>query len=128
MLICYTEVEVYGMNVLSPSRPDLVAHREATALPFPKLVGELVRSIGKKLTAYIAGVKDVRALDRWMEGAAPYKNAQDRLRFAYRVVKTLERHDRANGRSGLAHGSQPRVERPRSDLTFAGRRSGKGRP
>jgi hypothetical protein len=95
MLICYTEVEVYGMNVLSPSRPDLVAHREATALPFPKLVGELVRSIGKKLTAYIAGVKDVRALDRWMEGAAPYKNAQDRLRFAYRVVKTLERHDRA---------------------------------
>lgn len=59
------------------------------------MVRELVRSIGKKLTAYIAGVKDVRALDRWMEGAAPYKNAEDRLRFAYRVVKTLEKHDHA---------------------------------
>ena len=83
------------MEVLSLSRPDLAAHREATASPFPKLVGELVHSIGKKLTAYIAGVKDMRALDRWMEGAARYKNAEDRLRFAYRVVKTLEKHDHA---------------------------------
>lgn len=81
------------MEVLSPSRPDLAAHREATASPFPKVVDELVRLIGKKLTAYIAGVKDVRALDRWIDGAAPYKNAEDRLRFAYRVVKTLEKHD-----------------------------------
>lgn len=83
------------MEVLSPSRPDLAAHREATASPFPNLIKELVHLIGKKLTAYIAGVKDVRALDRWMEGAAPYKNAEDRLRFAYRVVKTLEKHDHA---------------------------------
>jgi len=81
------------MDVLSPSRPDLAAHREATASPFPKLVRELVRLIGKKLTAYIAGVSDVRALDRWIDGVAPYKNAEDRLRFAYRVVKTLEKHD-----------------------------------
>jgi hypothetical protein len=51
--------------------------------------------IGKKLTAYIGGVKDVRALDRWIDGAAPYKDAEDRLRFAYRVVKTLEKHDHA---------------------------------
>jgi hypothetical protein len=83
------------MEVLSPSRPDLAAHREATALPFPKLVQDLTRSIGRKLTAYIAGVKDVRALDRWIEGAAPYKDAEERLRFAYRVVKTLEKHDHA---------------------------------
>ena len=51
--------------------------------------------IGRKLTAYIAGVKDVRALDRWMEGATPYRTADERLRFAFRVVKTLEAHDQA---------------------------------
>ncbi len=34
------------------------------ALPLSKLVEELTRALGRKLTAYIAGVKDVRALDR----------------------------------------------------------------
>jgi hypothetical protein len=83
------------MSVVSPARPDLAAHREATTAPFGKLVRELIAVIGKKLTAYIAGVKDVRALDRWVDGAAPYKSAEERLRFAFRVVKTLEKHDQA---------------------------------
>jgi hypothetical protein len=81
------------MSVVSPARPDLAAHREATTAPFANLVRALVSVIGKKLTAYIAGVKDVRALDRWMDGAAPYKAAEERLRFAFRVVKTLEQHE-----------------------------------
>jgi len=84
------------MPVISPSRPDLVAHREAITAPFSGLVRELAAIIGKKLTAYIAGVKDVRALDRWMEGTAPYKSAEERLRFAFRVVKTLENHDHSS--------------------------------
>ena len=61
--------------------------------PFSEVVQSLVAVIGRKLTAYIAGVKDVRALDRWIEGAAAYKNVEDRLRFAFRVVKTLATHD-----------------------------------
>jgi hypothetical protein len=62
------------MGVISPARPDLAAHREAASAPFARLVQELVAIIGKKLDAYIADVKDVRALDRWMDGAAPYKS------------------------------------------------------
>jgi hypothetical protein len=81
------------MGVISPARPDLAAHREATTAPFPRLVGELVAVIGKKLTAYIAGVKDVRAIDRWMDEAVPYKSAEERLRFAFRVVKTIENQE-----------------------------------
>ena len=81
------------MPVVSPGRPDLAAHREATTAPFPNVVRELTSIIGKKLTAYIAGVKDVRAVDRWVAGAEPYKNAEERLRFAFRVVKTLHNHD-----------------------------------
>ena len=81
------------MGVLSPARPDLEAYREAMTILFSELVRQLTEIIGKKLTAYIGGVKDVRAVERWMEGAEPYNNAKDRLRFAYRVVKTLGNHD-----------------------------------
>lgn len=80
----------------APIRPDLTAHREATATAFPNLVTELAGIIGKKLTAYISGVKDVRALDRWIEGAEPYKDVEERLRFAFRVVRTLQNHDPAS--------------------------------
>ena len=81
------------MSVVSPARPDLAAHREATTISFSALVRELTVLIGKKLTAYVAGVKDVRAVDRWMEDTAPYKDAEERLRFAFRVVKTLSNHE-----------------------------------
>ena len=81
------------MSALSPARPDLAAHREATTISFAVLVGELSDLIGKKLTAYIGGAKDVRAVDRWIEGTAPYKDAEERLRFAFRVVKTLSNHE-----------------------------------
>jgi len=84
------------MSVISPARTDLAAHREATTAPFAKLVQELVSVIGKKLTAYIAGVKDVRALDRWLDGGVPYKSSEERLRFAFRIVKTLESHDHSS--------------------------------
>ena len=87
------ELEQYQDERHFASPPDLAAHREATTAPFPRRVQALVAVIGKKLTAYIAGVKDVRAIDRWMDEAAPYKSAEERLRFAFRVVKTLENHE-----------------------------------
>ncbi len=64
--------------------------------PFPEVVSELVGILGKKLTAYIAGAKDVRAVGRWMEGREPYNGAQERLRFAYRVVRMLGSDDHAH--------------------------------
>ena len=81
------------MAVVSPSRPDLPAYRESTTTAFPKQARMLTGIIVKKLTAYVAGVKDVRALDRWMDGAEPYKNAEQRLRFTFRVVRTLQKTD-----------------------------------
>ena len=75
------------------ARPYLNAYRESLQLPFPELVSQLASSIGRKLTAYIAGVKDVRALDRWLQGGEPYGDVEKRLRFAFRVVRTLQDHD-----------------------------------
>ena len=75
------------------SRPGLEAHRESLTLAFPELVSHLANSIGRKLTAYIAGVKDVRALDRWIDGKEPYGEAERRLRLTFQVVRTLLEHD-----------------------------------
>jgi hypothetical protein len=77
------------MAVLTPPRPDLLAYREATTLDFPKLVTELTGILGKKLTAYIASVKDARAVDRWIAGSEAYKGVEDRLRLAYRLAKMI---------------------------------------
>jgi len=77
------------MAVLTPPRPDLLAYREATSLEFPKLVKELTAILGKKLTAYIASVKDSRAIDRWIAGSESYKGVEERLRLAYRLAKVI---------------------------------------
>jgi hypothetical protein len=75
------------------SRPDLFAHREALRLPASKVVERLVEIVGRKLTAYIGGVKDARAVDRWIAGGEIYGDAESRLRFAFQVVRTLSEHD-----------------------------------
>jgi hypothetical protein len=74
-------------------RPDLLAHREALRLPASKVVEKLVEIIGRKLTAYIGGVKDARAVDRWIASGKIYGDAESRLRFAFQVARTLSRHD-----------------------------------
>lgn len=81
------------MAVLTSPRPDLLAYREATTLEFPKLIEELTKIIGKKLTAYIASVKDTRAIERWMAGSESYKGVEERLRLAYRLAKVISDHE-----------------------------------
>jgi len=77
----------------APPRPDLAAHKEALTLPFSKLVSQLADSIGRKLTAYVANVKDVRAVDRWIAGGEAYGDVEQRLRFTFQVVRTLRDYD-----------------------------------
>jgi hypothetical protein len=38
----------------------------------------------------------VRAVDRWIAGNLPYRDAEDRLRFAYRVASALNSGDHAS--------------------------------
>ena len=81
------------MALVTPARPDLEAFRESTVRPFREIVIELVGLLGRKLTAYVGGAKDVRAVDRWIEGRVPYKDAEERLRFAYRIAHLLVGRD-----------------------------------
>lgn len=82
-----------AVQVQSHPRPDLYAYREAISLPFPELVERLSRLIGRKLVAYVASVKDVRALDRWIAGAEPYKAAEPKLRLTYHIAKMLSDYE-----------------------------------
>ncbi len=81
------------MATASLLRPDLFAHREALRLSFPAVTAKLAEIIGRKLTAYIGGVKDVRAVDRWIAGGEIYGDAEARLRFAFQLVRTLSEQD-----------------------------------
>jgi hypothetical protein len=81
------------MSNTSSARPSLRAHIDATRLSFQELVARLTDIIGRKLTAYIAGV-DVRTVDRWMQGSSSYGDADARLRFTYQVVIPLADHDK----------------------------------
>jgi hypothetical protein len=74
-------------------KPAVFAHREALRLPASKVVEKLVEIVGRKLTAYIGGVKDARAVDRWIAGGEIYGDAESRLRFAFQVARTLSEHD-----------------------------------
>jgi len=82
------------MGAATLPRPDLAAHRRAVQASFPEIVAEVVEILGKKLTAYIGGVKDTRVVERWMHGGvAPYRDADQRVRLAYQIAKTLNEHD-----------------------------------
>jgi hypothetical protein len=81
------------MAVMAMPRPDLTAHRESLRLPAHEIVNRLVAILGRKLTAYIGKVKDVRAVDRWIAGGEIYGDAEQRLRFAFQVARTLSEQD-----------------------------------
>jgi hypothetical protein len=74
-------------------RPYIFAHREALQLPASKVVEKLVEIVGRKLTAYIGGVKDARPVDRWITGGEIYGGAESRLRFAFQVARALSEHE-----------------------------------
>jgi len=76
-----------------PAKPDLIAQRESVTLPLPKVVAGLVEILGKKIVAYICNAKDVRTVDRWAEGGAPYKGVEVKLRATYHLVKLLSDHE-----------------------------------
>jgi len=100
----------HPMSSVTPARPELTAHRAATSASFPDIVRELSETLGKKLTAYLAGVKDTRAIDRWISGAEPYKDADERLRRAYVVALTLREGDHPRVVQAWFTGLNPEVD------------------
>jgi hypothetical protein len=98
------------MPILTKSRPDLSAHKEAATRPFAEIVGRLQELLGRKLTAYIAGVRDARALDRWIEGSEPYNGVEPRLRLTYQIATMLAAADQPQVVQAWFTGLNPQLE------------------
>jgi hypothetical protein len=74
-------------------RLETEAHHREISTPFAEVVEKLVSMIGRRLTAYVASVKDARAVDRWLSGIEPQSSVVSRLRLAYRVALVLSSGD-----------------------------------
>jgi hypothetical protein len=107
-------MELWGhgtMGTAALPRPDLAAHRRSVAAPFSEIVAEVAEILGKKLTAYIGGVKDTRVIQRWMQGGVdPYRDAEPRIRLAFQIAKTLSEHDSARVVQAWFTGLNPELQ------------------
>lgn len=69
-----------------------VAHREAVRMPLVALAATLETVLSRRVTAYLAGVKDVQTVSRWAHGdITTIRNdaVEQRLRAALTVVTLL---------------------------------------
>lgn len=84
-------------------------HSESVKLEFPELVISLVAIIGKKLTAYIASVKDIRTVEGWMKGTLPYNGPDTRLRVAHYVAKLISLREKPSVVQSWMMGLNPQL-------------------
>ena len=82
------------------ARPDLAIYEEIVRMEPHEVVTGLVGILGKKITAYLAAVKDTRTIDAWTEPGRNQDQSRrldfDRLRVALQVARLLATSD-SNG-------------------------------
>lgn len=84
------------MTAMTPTieMTQLRAYNESIRQGVPSLVDELRRVLGAKLVAYIAGVRETRAVRDWIDGTRkPSPNAVQTLRLTYRIVRLVEQSE-----------------------------------
>lgn len=101
-----------AMVALTPQRPGLRAHAQATRLDASVLVKELRDILGAKLVAYLGGVGETRAVRQWAEGTRAIQDPTDerRLRVAYQVATLIIEADSAEVAQAWFQGLNPLLE------------------
>ena len=71
------------------------AHRRAVVAPVGDVASFLQDLLGRRLVAYVAGVKDAKTVSRWANGevGSMRRESEERIRAAYEVAQVLERFD-----------------------------------
>ena len=94
-----------------PPMPDLAAYEQSARLPFPAVVKELSDLLGAKLVAYLAGVRETRAVREWAAGT---REARDpiprRLRTALQIAMLIAQHDSPSVVQAWFQGLNPQLE------------------
>lgn len=79
--------------------------------PLPEVVVSLRSILGARLCAYIASVKETRAVNEWTEGVrVPAVQTQRRLRLALQVAQTIADADDAEVARAWFQGLNPQLE------------------
>ena len=71
------------------------AHRQAVVTPVGDVVSFLQDLLGRRLVAYMAGVKDAKTVSRWASGevVSVRQESEERIRTAYEVAQLLVQFD-----------------------------------
>jgi hypothetical protein len=94
-----------------PSSPDLAAYEKSARLPFPAIVQQLTDLLGQKLIAYLAGVRETRAVREWAAGKRePRDPIPQRLRLALQVAMLVAQRDDASVVQAWFQGLNPQLE------------------
>ena len=99
------------MAAPASARPDLDAHVTATRASQAELVSALRELLGARLVAYLAGVKETRAVRQWAEGERAIRDPQDdlRLRIAYQAALMLTARDSRDSAQAWFQGLNPQL-------------------
>ncbi len=71
------------------------AHRLAVVAPVSDVASFLQNLLGRRLVAYVAGVKDAKTVSRWASGevGSVRQESEERIRTAYEVAQLLVQFD-----------------------------------
>ena len=71
------------------------AHRQAVVTPVNDVASFLQDLLGRRLVAYVAGVKDAKTVSRWASGevGSIRQESEERIRTAYEVAQLLVQFD-----------------------------------
>jgi hypothetical protein len=98
-------------SAIRAARPDLEAYEHAARVDFPVLVKELGELLGPQLVAYIAGVRETRAVRQWSTGQREARApVRERLRLALQVAWLIARHDNASVARAWFQGLNPQLD------------------
>lgn len=81
-----------GTRALTTNGVVVNAHRAAVETTTTDVVAYLEDTIGRGLTAHVAGVH-AKTVDRWRRGETPRTDAERRLRLTYQVLRLLVSED-----------------------------------
>jgi hypothetical protein len=98
------------MAVATPPRPEL-AHARAIRADFADVASDLRELLGRRLVAYLGGVKETRAVNQWAAGERePGAEVQARLRLALQIALMLVEADGAAITRAWFQGLNPQLD------------------
>ncbi|MGI8482765.1 MAG: XRE family transcriptional regulator [Thermomicrobiales bacterium] len=95
------------------STPIQQAHRNATTASIGEVAGFLQELLTRRLTAYIAGVKDAKTVTRWVTGEITdirSTEVEQRLRGAYEIAQLLLQVESAQTTRAWFIGMNPQLD------------------